>query len=98
MCTVVYGATIVEWSAARVLYRVSACAERLRAGSKPGNEYELFLVSRRELALIDNFSCVTPDRVTSVSQSGPPRPPGGVEEMQGGGNRVRLEWEAYITV
>ncbi|KAF2345577.1 Leucine-rich repeat [Trinorchestia longiramus] len=45
-------ATIVEWYAARVLYRVSACAERLRAGSKPGNEYELFLVSRRELALI----------------------------------------------
>ncbi|KAF2367222.1 hypothetical protein FHG87_002026 [Trinorchestia longiramus] len=45
-------ATVVEWSAARVLYRVSACAERLRAGSKPGNEYELFLVSRRELALI----------------------------------------------
>ncbi|KAF2358344.1 hypothetical protein FHG87_010904 [Trinorchestia longiramus] len=46
-------ATVVEWSAARVLYRVSACAERLRAGSKPGNEYELFLVSRREFALID---------------------------------------------
>ncbi|KAF2365792.1 Ribonuclease H-like domain [Trinorchestia longiramus] len=46
-------ATVVEWYAARVLYRVSACAERLRAGSKPGNEYELFLVSRRELALID---------------------------------------------
>ncbi|KAF2364475.1 EF-hand domain [Trinorchestia longiramus] len=45
-------ATVVEWYAARVLYRVSACAERLRAGSKPGNEYELFLVSRRELALI----------------------------------------------
>ncbi|KAF2346135.1 hypothetical protein FHG87_023109 [Trinorchestia longiramus] len=44
--------TVVEWSAARILYRVSACAERLRAGSKPGNEYELFLVSRRELALI----------------------------------------------
>ncbi|KAF2347571.1 hypothetical protein FHG87_021673 [Trinorchestia longiramus] len=35
---------------------------------------------------------------TSVSQSGPYRPPGGVEEMQGGGRRVRLEWEAYITV
>ncbi|KAF2356278.1 Death domain [Trinorchestia longiramus] len=47
-------ATVVEWYAARVLYRVSACAERLRAGSKPGNEYELFLVSRRELALIAN--------------------------------------------
>ncbi|KAF2353155.1 hypothetical protein FHG87_016089 [Trinorchestia longiramus] len=45
-------AIVVEWYAARVLYRVSACAERLRAGSKPGNEYELFLVSRRELALI----------------------------------------------
>ncbi|KAF2345028.1 Reverse transcriptase RNA-dependent DNA polymerase [Trinorchestia longiramus] len=45
-------ATVVEWYAARFLYRVSACAERLRAGSKPGNEYELFLVSRRELALI----------------------------------------------
>ncbi|KAF2350335.1 hypothetical protein FHG87_018908 [Trinorchestia longiramus] len=25
-------------------------------------------------------------------------PPGGVEEMQGGGRRVRLEWRAYITV
>ncbi|KAF2368243.1 hypothetical protein FHG87_000999 [Trinorchestia longiramus] len=25
-------------------------------------------------------------------------PPGGVEEMQGGGRRVRLEWGAYITV
>ncbi|KAF2364650.1 hypothetical protein FHG87_004594 [Trinorchestia longiramus] len=34
----------------------------------------------------------------SVSQSGPYRPPGGVEEMQGGGRRVRLEWRAYITV
>ncbi|KAF2349337.1 Thiolase N-terminal [Trinorchestia longiramus] len=35
---------------------------------------------------------------TSVSQSGAYRPPGGVEEMQGGGRGVRLEWEAYITV
>ncbi|KAF2350038.1 hypothetical protein FHG87_019209 [Trinorchestia longiramus] len=34
----------------------------------------------------------------SVPQSGPYRPPGGVEEMQGGGRRVRLEWGAYITV
>ncbi|KAF2354961.1 hypothetical protein FHG87_014284 [Trinorchestia longiramus] len=34
----------------------------------------------------------------SVSRSGPYRPPGGVEEMQGGGRRVRLEWGAYITV
>ncbi|KAF2362411.1 hypothetical protein FHG87_006836 [Trinorchestia longiramus] len=33
-----------------------------------------------------------------VSESGPYRPPGGVEEMQGGGRRVRLEWGAYITV
>ncbi|KAF2367796.1 hypothetical protein FHG87_001441 [Trinorchestia longiramus] len=30
----------------------------------------------------------------SVSQSGPYRPPGGVEEMQGGCRRVRLEWGA----
>ncbi|KAF2343713.1 hypothetical protein FHG87_025531 [Trinorchestia longiramus] len=36
--------------------------------------------------------------VFNVSQSGPYRPPGGVEEMQGGGRRIRLEWEAYITV
>ncbi|KAF2347859.1 hypothetical protein FHG87_021385 [Trinorchestia longiramus] len=35
---------------------------------------------------------------SSVSQSGPYRPPGGVEEMQGGGRKVRLEWGAYITV
>ncbi|KAF2360952.1 PTP type protein phosphatase [Trinorchestia longiramus] len=35
---------------------------------------------------------------SSVSQSSPYRPPGGVEEMQGGGGRVRLEWEAHITV
>ncbi|KAF2354351.1 Short-chain dehydrogenase/reductase SDR, partial [Trinorchestia longiramus] len=34
----------------------------------------------------------------SVSQSGPCRPPGGVEKMQGGGRRVRLEWGANITV
>ncbi|KAF2345933.1 hypothetical protein FHG87_023311 [Trinorchestia longiramus] len=34
----------------------------------------------------------------SVSQSGPYRPPGGVEEMKGGGRRVRIEWGAYITV
>ncbi|KAF2358462.1 hypothetical protein FHG87_010780 [Trinorchestia longiramus] len=34
----------------------------------------------------------------SVSQSGPYRPPGGVEEMQGGGRRVRLGWGEYITV
>ncbi|KAF2354360.1 hypothetical protein FHG87_014891 [Trinorchestia longiramus] len=33
-----------------------------------------------------------------VPQSGPYRPPGGVEEMQGGGRRVRLEWGAYVTV
>ncbi|KAF2343336.1 hypothetical protein FHG87_025908, partial [Trinorchestia longiramus] len=25
-------------------------------------------------------------------------PPGGVEEMQGAGRRVRLEWGAYIAV
>ncbi|KAF2350551.1 hypothetical protein FHG87_018693 [Trinorchestia longiramus] len=36
--------------------------------------------------------------IPSVSQSGPCRPPGGVEEMQEGGRRVRLEWGAYITV
>ncbi|KAF2349384.1 EF-hand domain pair [Trinorchestia longiramus] len=35
-------ATVVEWCAARVLYRVSACAERLRAGSKPGNDTSYF--------------------------------------------------------
>ncbi|KAF2354567.1 hypothetical protein FHG87_014683 [Trinorchestia longiramus] len=35
---------------------------------------------------------------TNVSQSGSYRPPGGVEEMQGGGRRVRLEWGAYISV
>ncbi|KAF2351479.1 Protein kinase domain [Trinorchestia longiramus] len=34
---------------------VIALSERLRAGSKPGNEYELFLVSRRELALIEKI-------------------------------------------
>ncbi|KAF2364110.1 hypothetical protein FHG87_005135 [Trinorchestia longiramus] len=34
----------------------------------------------------------------NVSQSDPYRPPGGVEEMQGGGRRVRLEWGAYITI
>ncbi|KAF2343715.1 Reverse transcriptase domain [Trinorchestia longiramus] len=59
-CSVMHAATVVEWSAARVLYRVSACAERLRAGSKPGNEYELFLVSRRELALIGKTSTPRP--------------------------------------
>ncbi|KAF2351325.1 hypothetical protein FHG87_017919 [Trinorchestia longiramus] len=36
-------------------------------------------------------------QASSVSQSGPYRPPGGVEEMQGGGRRVCLEWGAYIT-
>ncbi|KAF2357734.1 hypothetical protein FHG87_011504 [Trinorchestia longiramus] len=36
--------------------------------------------------------------LTSVSQSGPYRPPGGGKEIQGGGRRVRLEWGAYITV
>ncbi|KAF2352342.1 Glyoxalase/fosfomycin resistance/dioxygenase domain [Trinorchestia longiramus] len=55
----VVAATVVEWYAARVLYRVSACAERLRSGSKPGNEYELFLVSRRELALIGPLPIMT---------------------------------------
>ncbi|KAF2364663.1 Glycosyl transferase family 25 [Trinorchestia longiramus] len=34
--------------------------QRLRAGSKPGNEYELFLVSRRELALIGKTSTHRP--------------------------------------
>ncbi|KAF2366957.1 hypothetical protein FHG87_002281 [Trinorchestia longiramus] len=38
------------------------------------------------------------DQNIAVSQSGPYRRPGGVEEMQGGGRRVRLEWGAYITV
>ncbi|KAF2363853.1 hypothetical protein FHG87_005396 [Trinorchestia longiramus] len=41
--------------------------------------------------------CFIP-QITSVSQSGPYRPPGGVEEMQRGNRRVRLEWGAYITV
>ncbi|KAF2367127.1 USP8 dimerization domain [Trinorchestia longiramus] len=44
-------ATVVEWSAACVRYQASASG-RKTAGSKPGNEYEPFLVSRRELALI----------------------------------------------
>ncbi|KAF2368276.1 hypothetical protein FHG87_000952 [Trinorchestia longiramus] len=35
---------------------------------------------------------------TSVSQSGPYHPPGGVEKIQGGGRRVHHEWGAYITV
>ncbi|KAF2349034.1 hypothetical protein FHG87_020210 [Trinorchestia longiramus] len=35
---------------------------------------------------------------TSVSESGPYRPSGGAEEMQGGGRRVRLDWGTYITV
>ncbi|KAF2354404.1 hypothetical protein FHG87_014842 [Trinorchestia longiramus] len=43
-------------------------------------------------------TCSLLSHETSVSQSGPYRPPGGVEEMQGGGRRVRLEWGAYITV
>ncbi|KAF2351147.1 hypothetical protein FHG87_018096 [Trinorchestia longiramus] len=34
----------------------------------------------------------------SVSLSGLYRPPGGDEEMQRGGRKVRLEWRAYITV
>ncbi|KAF2356123.1 hypothetical protein FHG87_013120 [Trinorchestia longiramus] len=34
----------------------------------------------------------------SVSQSGLYRQLRGVEEMQGGGRRVRIEWGAYITV
>ncbi|KAF2360821.1 hypothetical protein FHG87_008419 [Trinorchestia longiramus] len=44
------------------------------------------------------LKCVFVMLSSSVSQSGPYRPPGGVEDMQGGGRRVRLEWEAYITV
>ncbi|KAF2347360.1 Ribonuclease H2 subunit B [Trinorchestia longiramus] len=40
---------------------------------------------------------LTPLLLTSNSQSGPYRHPGGVEEMQGGGRRVRLKWGAYIT-
>ncbi|KAF2354197.1 hypothetical protein FHG87_015043, partial [Trinorchestia longiramus] len=35
---------------------------------------------------------------TRVSRSGPYCPPGSVDEMQGGGRRVRLEWGAYIIV
>ncbi|KAF2357738.1 CECR6/TMEM121 family [Trinorchestia longiramus] len=52
MCIAATAATVVEWSAACVRYQVSASG-RKTAGSKPGDEYELFLVSRRELALID---------------------------------------------
>ncbi|KAF2368854.1 hypothetical protein FHG87_000386 [Trinorchestia longiramus] len=43
-------------------------------------------------------SCRRVRAQTSVSQSGSYRPLGGVEEMQGGGRRIRLEWGAYITV
>ncbi|KAF2366350.1 Armadillo-type fold [Trinorchestia longiramus] len=53
----VYPATVVEWSAACVRYQVSASG-RKTAGSKPGHEFELFLVSCRELALIAYFSAV----------------------------------------
>ncbi|KAF2344440.1 hypothetical protein FHG87_024804, partial [Trinorchestia longiramus] len=35
---------------------------------------------------------------SGVFQSGPYRPPGGVEEMQWDGRMVRPEWGAYITV
>ncbi|KAF2356561.1 hypothetical protein FHG87_012677 [Trinorchestia longiramus] len=37
-------------------------------------------------------------KASNCFQSGPYSPSGGVEEMQGGGRRVRLEWGAYITV
>ncbi|KAF2366909.1 hypothetical protein FHG87_002340 [Trinorchestia longiramus] len=40
----------------------------------------------------------TQEWARSVSQSGPYRLPWGVEEMQGGGRRVCLEWGAYITI
>ncbi|KAF2349493.1 hypothetical protein FHG87_019752 [Trinorchestia longiramus] len=55
--------------------------------------------STRVFILTQTFiSNLHPNYYSSVSQSGPYRPPGGVEEMQGGGRRVRLEWGAYITV
>ncbi|KAF2360974.1 hypothetical protein FHG87_008267 [Trinorchestia longiramus] len=41
------------------------------------------------VASVDNIECFS---------KWPYRPPGGVEEMQGGGRRVRLEWGSYITV
>ncbi|KAF2350300.1 hypothetical protein FHG87_018945 [Trinorchestia longiramus] len=57
-------ATVVEWSAACVWYQVSASG-RQTAGSIPGNEYELFLVSRHELALIGKPSTHIPPMDTS---------------------------------
>ncbi|KAF2346577.1 hypothetical protein FHG87_022667 [Trinorchestia longiramus] len=77
--------------------RVDGVALEKRVGSvalekRVGSVAPLFIALR----LWHGSRKVTND--TSVSQSGPYRPPGGVEEMQGGGRRVRLEWGAYITV
>ncbi|KAF2353092.1 hypothetical protein FHG87_016151 [Trinorchestia longiramus] len=58
-------------------------------------EDDMVLLKTEEFELVFHVSLFTS---SSVSQSGPYRPPGGVEEMQGGGRRVRLEWGAYITV
>ncbi|KAF2352939.1 Reverse transcriptase domain [Trinorchestia longiramus] len=58
-------ATVVEWSAACVWYQVSASG-RQTAGSKPGHEYELFLVSRPELALIGDINTASNYRPISL--------------------------------
>ncbi|KAF2359428.1 hypothetical protein FHG87_009812 [Trinorchestia longiramus] len=71
----------------RVCARVPLCT-RINASVCAGSVF----VSTPELFTV--FQCVQ----SSVSRSGPYCPPGGVEEIHGGGRRVRLEWGAYITV
>ncbi|KAF2352956.1 hypothetical protein FHG87_016288 [Trinorchestia longiramus] len=76
------------------IVRPSVC-EATRSGGRIGERMsETKLSSGRRIKICCSLSMI----YTSVSQSGPYRPPGGVEEMQGGGRRVRLEWRAYIIV
>ncbi|KAF2363685.1 hypothetical protein FHG87_005551 [Trinorchestia longiramus] len=63
-------ATVIEWSAACVWYQVSTSG-RQTAGSKPGNEYELFLVSCRELALIGSFLAAYATATCTGDSDGP---------------------------
>ncbi|KAF2362776.1 BTB/POZ domain [Trinorchestia longiramus] len=67
------GATVVEWSATCVRYQVST-SDRKTVGSKPGHEYELFLVSRCELALIAGRTCILSTDVQTETEFYPGSP------------------------
>ncbi|KAF2354397.1 hypothetical protein FHG87_014845 [Trinorchestia longiramus] len=77
-------------------------SEEARPVAKHPLEGDILLMSQQAGDFTYQLPCYDPQQKqgavlgdgqrSSVSHSRPYRPPGGVEEMQGGGRRVRLEW------